>query len=167
MAEEIVNRVAQSSLQVFDLEDYYVEGKRVALDVKQWLFQELILKEKDFRAALEAQDWELYKNAFVAVYCSTDAIVPTWAYMLVVSKLKNIAKKVVLGTITHLETTLYRTVLDGLDYTSYQNKPVIIKGCSKKPVPLDAYGYAQEKLQGIAKRIAFGEACSSVPIWKP
>ncbi|MCV6628591.1 MAG: DUF2480 family protein [Flavobacteriaceae bacterium] len=166
MDKEIVNRVSQSALEVFDLEDYYVSGKRLQLDIKDWLHMSFVLKEKEFRTAIQEADWSHYDQAYVAVHCGNDALVPTWAYMLVSSVLEARAKKIVFGDLETLETAIYREVLDQLDYSVYENKPVIIKGCSKKPVPIDAYLYAQGKLQAVAKKISFGEACSSVPLWK-
>ncbi|TKD65016.1 DUF2480 family protein [Flavobacterium sp. ASW18X] len=166
MAEEIVNRVAQSKLQVFDLEDYYPVGKRVVLDIKDWLWQELILKEKDFRILADTHDWQQYKDTYVALNCSTDAIVPSWAYMLLVSKLQPYAKQVVVGSLEDLETSLYQTILSNLDVSTFQDKPVIIKGCSHKPVPQNAYLQAMLKIQPVAKSVMYGEACSAVPLYK-
>jgi hypothetical protein len=163
---EIVNRVAQSPLMTFDLEDYYPKGERKVLDIKDWLYEGLILKEKEFRAHVEAQDWSVYQDIFVALTCSSDAIVPGWAYMLVTSKLLPYAKKVVVGSLEDLETALYQTLLENLDVSEFTDKPVIIKGCSNKPVPENAYLMAMAKLQPIAKSVMYGEACSSVPLYK-
>lgn len=163
---EIVNRVANSSLEVFDLEDYYVNGERVLIDVSQWLYEGLILKEKDFREALNQFDWSIYQNKLVALNCSTDAILPAWAFMLVSSYVSKVAKKVVHGSIADLEMALYYSALESIDFGVYQDKPVIIKGCSKKPVPQQAYSWALQKLQPVAKSIMYGEACSAVPIYK-
>lgn len=163
---EIVNRVANSALQVFDLEDYYPEGPRVGLDISGWLLEGFVLREKDFRESLKNHDWSQYAGAFVAVHCSTDAIVPAWAYMLVTTYLQPVAKKVIQGGIDRLNVLVYQEILDGLDYTPYADKPVIIKGCSRKPVPQEAYVIATQKLLPVAKSIMFGEACSSVPLYK-
>ncbi len=163
---EIVNRVAQSKLLTFDLEDYYPAGERVLLDIKEWLYEEIILKEKDFRAHVANHDWEQYKNVFVALCCSSDAIIPGWAYMLVSTKLQPYAKKVVLGSMEDLETTLFQPIIEDLDISDFKDKPVIIKGCSNKPVPPNAYLWATIKLQPVAKSIMYGEACSSVPLFK-
>jgi len=163
---EIVNRVAQSKLLTFDLEDYYPAGKRVLLDIKEWLYEEIILKEKDFRAHVANHDWEQYSDAYVALYCSTEAIIPGWAYMLVSTKLQPYAKKVVLGSLEDLETTLFQAIIEDLDISDFKDKPVIIKGCSNKPVPPNAYLWATIKLQLVAKSIMYGEACSSVPLFK-
>ena len=166
MAEEIINRVANSKLQTFDLEEIYPKGERVLFDIKDWLFQELILKERDFRVFVKNHDWSQYKNAFVAITCSADAIIPSWAYMLVASEATVFANKVVIGNLETLETAIYQELLSFLDYSEFVDAPVIIKGCADKPIPNSAYAFLIEKLQPIAKSIMFGEACSTVPLYK-
>ena len=164
--DEIVNKVANSVLEVFDLEDYYPSGIRTQLDISQWLLDGFLLKEKDFREALKNHDWSQFQNHFVAIHCSTDAIIPAWASILVTIYLSPFAKKVVVGNLTDLETSLYQEILPTLDYSKYQDKPIILKGCSKKPVPESAYIMAIQKLQPFAKSIMYGEACSAVPLYK-
>lgn len=164
--EEIINKVTNSVLEVFDLEDYYPNGNRVQIDISQWLFEGFILKEKDFRDALIKYNWSQYQDFFVAVNCSTEAIVPAWASILVTIYVTPFAKKVVFGNFNDLETASYQEILNGLDFSKYQNKSVIIKGCSKKPVPESAYVLAAQKLQPFAKSIMYGEACSAVPLYK-
>lgn len=164
--DEIVNKVANSVLEVFDLEDYYLTGIRTQIDISQWLYKGMILKEKDFREALKNHDWSQYKNHFVAIHCSTDAIIPAWASILVTVHVSAFAKKVVLGNSETLESFLYQEILQKIDYSVYQDKPVIIKGCSKKPVPESAYVLAIQYLKPFAKNIMYGEACSSVPLYK-
>lgn len=164
--DEIVNRVASSALEVFDLEDYYQEGPRVKLDIAQWLDQGFILREKEFRAALKEHGWSRYHNDFVSVFCSTDAILPAWAPILVTVYLAPYARRVVVGPIEELETVLYAEALAKVDYSSFTDKPVIIKGCSRKPVPKTAYALAVQYLHPVAKSIMYGEACSSVPLFK-
>lgn len=166
MADEIINKVAQSKLVTFDLEDYYPKGERKVLDLKDWLYEGIILREKEFRAFLSEYDWEQYSNAFVALTCSTDAIVPGWAYMLVTTKLQPYAKRIVQGSLVDLETSLYQAIISDLDVSAYAGTPVIIKGCSHKPVPPNAYLLLTEKLMPVAKSIMYGEACSSVPLFK-
>ncbi|MBQ4913509.1 DUF2480 family protein [Maribacter sp. MMG018] len=166
MSDEIINRVSQSKLVTVDLEEYYPSGKRIVLDIKDWLFEGFILREKEFRAYLKEHDWEQYKDAYVVLTCSTEAIVPGWAYMLITTKLHPYAKKVVQGTLEDLETLLYQSIIENMDVSGYKNKPVIIKGCSKKPVPPNAYIMIADKLQSVAKSIMYGEACSSVPLYK-
>ena len=166
MPEKIINRVAQSKLKTFDLEDFYPEGRRLILDIKDWLYEGLILREKEFRNFAENHDWEAYKDAYVAVDCSTDAIVPGWAFMLLTSKLQPFAKKIVQGNLELLETTLYQEIIQHLDLSEYKDKLVIIKGCSKKPVPPNAYLAITERLRPLVKSLMYGEACSAVPLFK-
>lgn len=166
MKEEIINRVAKSKLAILDLEDYYPEGKRVLIDIKDWLFEGFVLREKDFRECVKQHNWEQYKNSFVALTCSTDAIIPAWAYMLIVLELESISKKTLLGNLEALETSIYQDIINKLDLEAYKNKPVILKGCSKKPVPRNAFIMISERLKPIATSIMYGEACSSVPIYK-
>lgn len=166
MQDEIINKVANSALEVFDLEDYYPNGIRTQIDISQWLFEGFLLKEKDFREALKNHDWQQYQNHFVAINCSTDAIIPAWATILVTVYLAPFAKKVVTGTLSDLDTALYQEIIPTLDFTTYQDKPVILKGCSKKPVPESAYIMAVQKLQTVAKSVMYGEACSAVPLFK-
>ena len=166
MQNEIINKVANSALEVFDLEDYYPTGIRTQLDISQWLLEGLLLKEKDFREQLKNHEWKQYENHFVAIYCSTDAIIPAWATILVTVYLGPFANKVVTGTLNDLETALYQEILATLDFSQYRDKAVILKGCSKKPVPESAYIMAIQKLQPFAKSIMYGEACSAVPLFK-
>ncbi|MBU2997663.1 DUF2480 family protein [Cellulophaga baltica] len=164
--DEIVNRVSQSKLITFNLEDYYPKGKRIVIDIKDWLYEGFILREKDFREVLEQHDWTKYQDSYVALGCSTDAIIPGWAYMLIATKLQPYVKKVITGTLENLETILYQTIIENLDVSSFEGKPVIIKGCSSKPVPTNAYVMATTKIQTVAKNVMYGEACSSVPLFR-
>lgn len=164
--DEIINKVANSVLEVFDLEDYYPIGTRMQIDISQWLYEGFLLKEKDFREALKNHDWTQYQGHFVAIHCSTDAIIPAWASILVASHVLPFVGKAVLGNLSDLETSMYQELLSKIDYTIYQDKPVIIKGCSKKPVPESAYILAIQHLQPVAKSIMYGEACSAVPLFK-
>jgi hypothetical protein len=164
--DEIVNRVANSALQVFDLEDYFPKQRIVELDISQWLFGGFILKETEFREQLKQHDWTQYNDAYVALYCSEDAILPAWAYALVAVHLQPHALKVINGTKKEVLLSLYQDALNALDYQPYQDKPVILKGCSNKPVPQEVYVLATQKLVPFAKSIMFGEACSAVPLYK-
>ena len=166
MAEEIINRVANSKLKVIDLEDFYPDGKRILLDIKDWLIEGLVLREKDFRAYVSQHDWSQYQDCYVALHCSTDAIVPDWAYMLISIELEAYSKLTVIGDLDQLESIIYASIISGLDVSSYKDLPVIIKGCSNKPVPTNAMALLSQKLKPIAKSIMFGEACSSVPLYK-
>ena len=164
--KEIINKVAQSGIVTIDLEEYYEEGKRMLFDIKPLLFQELILKEKDFREYIKTHNWSEYTGAYVALTCSADAIVPTWAYMLLTLSLQPFAKKVVYGNLEILETVLFQKKIDALDITPYKDARVVIKGCGNKPVPVAAYVALTEKLKPIVKSIMYGEPCSTVPLYK-
>ena len=166
MAEEIVNRVANSKLVTLNLEDHYPQGERVLFDIKDWLLEGFVLREKEFRATAKAHDWSQYTGKYVALTCSSDAIVPGWAYMLLSTYLAPVAKKVVVGDLEMLETILYTEILGNIDVSEYAGLPVIIKGCSRRPVPQNAYLLLLNKLQPVAKSIMYGEACSSVPLYK-
>lgn len=166
MENEIINRVASSKLVVVDLEDYYPKGQRSVVDIKGWLFQELVLREKDFREHINQHDWSQYKDHYVALTCGSDAIVPAWAFMLMTMHLQPYAKKVVVGDLEKLETSIYQEIIQDLDVTAFEDKPLIIKGCAHKPVPANAYIMLSQKLKPIAKSIMYGEACSSVPLYK-
>lgn len=166
MSDEIVNKVAQSKLVTLDLEDYYPKGERILLDISDWLFESFLLKEKDFREKAKNHDWQQYKNSYVALTCSTDAIIPAWAFMLLTTYLSPLTKKVMIGNLEQLETSLYQEIINELNFSHLKDLPVIIKGCSNKPVPQNAYICLVEKLQPIVKTIMYGEACSSVPLFK-
>ena len=166
MAEEIINRVAQSKLITFNLEDHYPQGQRFIFDLSQWLFEGFVLKEKDFREQAKEHDWSQYQDKFMALNCSSDAIVPAWAYMLITTYLEPYAKKVVIGDLENLESHLYQEVIERIDVTDLKDKAVIIKGCSTKPVPKNAYIFLIKKLQPVVKSLMYGEACSSVPLYK-
>jgi hypothetical protein len=164
--DKIVNKVANSVLEVFDLEDYYLKGIRAQIDISKWLLDGFLLKEKDFREHLKNQDWSQYQGQYVAINSSTDAIVPAWASILVAIQLAPFATKIINGNLEDLEASLYEELLSKIDYSVYENKPVIIKGCSKKPVPMRAYVLAAHYLQPFARSIMYGEACSAVPLFK-
>ncbi|WP_250433355.1 DUF2480 family protein [Hanstruepera flava] len=166
MSDEIINRVANSKLVTLDLEDYYPSGERVLFDISNWLYEGIVLREIDFRTHVKNYDWSPYQNKYVAVYCSTDAIIPAWAYMLISIALQPYSKLTVVGNLETLETVIYQDIINHLDMSDFKDKPVIIKGCSKKPVPLNAYNMISSKLKPIAKSVMFGEACSNVPLFK-
>ncbi|OIQ37502.1 MAG: hypothetical protein BM563_08230 [Bacteroidetes bacterium MedPE-SWsnd-G1] len=166
MMSEIRNKVAESRLITIDLEEYYPEGKRVVFDIKDWLFEELILKEKDFRAYVKSHDWSQYKNSYVALTCSADAIIPSWAYLLITSNLSRYSSLVVVGDLIQLETSIFQNLISNLPIEQFEGKPVIIKGCSNKPIPDSAYTLLMSRLTPVARSIMFGEACSTVPLFK-
>jgi hypothetical protein len=164
--DEIVNKVAQSSLMVFDLEDYYPDNHVVDLDISQWLVEGFILKETDFRALLKSTDFSSYQDKYVAIYCSSEAILPAWTFALVAANIAPYALKVIHGNKELAVITWYQDILNKLDYTDYFQKPVILKGCSKKAVPNQVYTLAIQKIMKVAKSVMFGEACSAVPLYK-
>lgn len=130
------------------------------------MFQEIILKEADFRASLKDHDWSQYQDHFIALTCSSDAIIPSWAYLLITTYLSPYARKIVIGNSVDLENALFHDVILGIDLKQYENLPVIIKGCANKPIPDTAYVHLIERIQPVAKSIMFGEACSTVPLFK-
>jgi hypothetical protein len=164
--EELVNRVANSKLVTLDLESFYPAGEIVPFDLKQYLFMELILKEKDFREALKAHDWNQYSGKNVAVFCSADAIIPMWAYMLVATYITPYASDVALCSPDQYAELAFFRKLNSLDITGYAGERIVVKGCSDKPVPASAYMEITRKLQPIAQSIMFGEPCSTVPVYK-
>jgi hypothetical protein len=164
--EEIVNRIANSKLKTIDLEDFYPVGTRSVIDISQWLLEGLVLVESRFRESVKITDFTQYKGHLVAINCSTDAIIPQWAWMVLQAELTGIAQRVVLGSLQDLEAELYHDIIKELDIAAYQDAPVIIKGCAHKPVPLSAYTKLTAKLQGKARSIMYGEACSAVPVYK-
>ncbi len=164
--EPIVNKVANSGLITLNLEDYFPEQERVLFDLKPWLFQELILKEKDFRENLKSHDWSLYSNKYVAVICSADAIVPAWAFMLLFSHLEPFAKKIIFGNLTRLEEEIFEDIISNMDIAPFIDQRVVIKGCSNKEIPVFTYAALTAKLRPHVKSIMFGEPCSTVPIYK-
>jgi len=166
LSEEIINRVANSKLVTFDLEEIYPKGERVSFDISQWLLEGIVLRENSFREEATQHNWSQYENKYVALFCSTDAIVPGWAYLLLSLHLAPFAKKVTVGTLEELESILFTELLYNLDVSEYKDKPIIIKGCAHKPIPQNAYVLLAQKLQPIAKSIMYGEACSSVPLFK-
>lgn len=166
MPNEIINRVANSKLVSIDLEDYYPKGERVLFDIKDWLFAEQILKENDFRESVKNYDWVTLKNKYVALTCSTDAIIPSWAYLLISVSLAPYAKKIVIGNLDLLESLIFQEIIHDLSIEEFRDKPCIIKGCANKPIPQTAYIQLISKLLPIVKSVMYGEACSSVPLFK-
>ena len=165
-SNEILNRVALSSLITIDLEDLYVEGERLVLDIAPVLFQGLVLREKDFRQWVKEHDWGQYEGKLVSIICSEDAIVPTWAYMLLATKLESYAKMFVFGSLEELENVLYQQSIAKIDVKQYKDAKLVIKGCSNKPVPVAAYVEITRRLTPYASSIMYGEPCSTVPIYK-
>ena len=164
--EEIINKVAQSGIVTIDLEAFYDDVPRILFDIKPLLFQELILKEKDFREYIKTHDWSQYKDTYIALTCTTDAVVPTWAYMLLTLSLQPFAKKIVYGNVEVLDTVLLQEKINAFDIDKYKDARIVIKGCGNKPVPIAAYVALTEKLKPFAKSIMYGEPCSTVPLYK-
>ncbi len=166
MESEIVNRVANSKLVTFDLEEYYQKGERVLFDIKDWLYEGIILKEKDFREQVKNHDWSKYSQSNMAIVCSADAIVPTWAYMLVAINAEPYVNTVIFGTINDLENTLFKEALAKVDLTQFKEAKVVVKGCGKLPIPDFAYVEITKLLRPIVSSIMYGEPCSTVPLYK-
>jgi len=166
MNPPLINRVANSSLEVINLENYFPTTPLAHFDIKDYLFRELLLREKDFRAALKEQDWTQYEGKTLLVYCSSDAIIPVWAYMLIVTYATPYAKEVFPGQEAAYYQAAFAQLLAAEDWSAYENKPVVIKGCGDKPVPPAAYMELTRLLQPIAKSIMYGEPCSTVPVYK-
>ncbi|SRX73212.1 DUF2480 family protein [Aequorivita antarctica] len=166
MSQEIINRVANSKLVTFDLEEIYPKGERVSFDISKWLLEGIVLRESEFRNKATEHDWSQYQDKFVALFCSTDAIIPGWANLLLSLHLAPYAKKITVGSLDELESILFAELLQTIDFSEYIDKSVIIKGCSHKPIPQNAYVLLAQNLQPVAKSIMYGEACSSVPLFK-
>jgi len=164
--EEIINKVAQSSLEVFDLEDYFPTDNFIIFDISQFLKDGFLLIEKDFREAVKNYDFSFYNNQVVGLQCSTDAILPSWTFLIVATQLVGIAKKVIQSNEKDFIIANYQENISKIDFSMYQNKAVILKGCSKKPVPQEVYTLVLNYLQPFAKSIMYGEACSAVPVFK-
>jgi hypothetical protein len=163
---ELINRVAASPLLSLNMEEFYPQEERVLFDLKPFLFHELILKEKEFRQMLKELDWSVYDNKWVAITCTADAIIPTWAFMLVCTYLESHSKGYVVGSLENLEQHIAETALSEVDWSEFDDRPVVVKGCSKFSIPLFAYGRLISLLQSRAKSLMFGEPCSTVPLYK-
>lgn len=164
--DPIINKVADSGLVTIDLEELHVPGERVLFDIRPWLYEGLILREKDFREQIKELDWSAFSGKHVAVTCTADAIVPVWAYMLIAAALAPYAQRTVFGTLDHLENELFRERLAAMDISAFKDQRIIIKGCSHVPVPVSAYFQLTALLQPIVKSIMYGEPCSTVPVYK-
>lgn len=162
----LVNRVANSGLITLNLEDFFPKEDLVLFDLKDYLFMELILKEKDFRNALKEHDWTAYQGKNLAVFCSADAIIPVWAYMLVTAYATPFANIIFQGDADNFYKIAFEQALKDIDGADYEGKRIVIKGCSNKPVPPAAYVSLTQKLQPYAQSIMYGEPCSTVPIFK-
>ncbi|WP_103030172.1 DUF2480 family protein [Salinibacter altiplanensis] len=164
--ESIENRVAQGEIEVYNLADLWDDRPVTELDISAFLVEGLMLKEKEFRAEVDAHDWSQYANEHVALHCSTDAIVPTWGYMLIASELHDVAQSTTIGRADDLRREYYVAALDAEDWSAYEDTPVVVKGCGDDEVPEMAYVRATQKLQDVARKLMYGEPCSSVPLWR-
>ena len=166
MSEQFVNKVAESGLITIDLEKYIPKGENIVFGLKEYLFMEMILKEKDFRASLKETDWEIFSNKNVAIICSVDAIIPVWAYMLVVSYLQPVAKEIIMGNEQELAKKLFVRNIEAIDINEFTDKRIVIKGCGETPIADFAYMEITKRLLPVVKSIMYGEPCSTVPVYK-
>jgi hypothetical protein len=166
MSIQINNKVADSGIITVDLASFLPSEEIVAFDIKPYLFMELILKEKEFRASLNEIDWSIYQNKMVGIFCSTDAIIPMWANMLIVSNLQPVAKAVFFGDANRVREQLIVEKITTISALDYQDQRVVIKGCGETPIHESAYIAITQKLRPVVKSIMFGEPCSTVPVFK-
>jgi hypothetical protein len=164
--DEIVNKVAQSGIVTIDPGEWFPEGDRVGFDISPLLFEGLLLREKDFREHIRSHDWSQYQNKHLALFCSSDAIIPRWAWMLLASAFQPYAATLVFGTLETLEAVLFRKVIEQIDPEAYRGQRVVVKGCGEREVPVEAYMELTRKLQPVVKSIMYGEPCSTVPVYK-
>lgn len=166
MSEPIINKVAESGLITLDLEQYFPKGETAVFDLKDYLFMGMILKEKDYREALKAKDWSVYKDKNVALVCTADAIIPVWAWMLAATYLQPVAKELVMGDEKELHKTLFIKNLSAVNVNEFEDKRVVIKGCGETPIPDYVYMEITRLLRPVVKSIMYGEPCSTVPVYK-
>ena len=163
---ELTNRVAQSDIAAYNLDALWDDAPVAEFDLAPHLYRGLVLREKPFRQTLKETEWAQYAGHHVAIHCSADAVIPTWAYMLVASKLEGTARSVAFGREADLVRDYFVRALDAEDWSAYEGKPVVIKGCGSQRVPPNAYLLATTKLQAVAKKLMYGEPCSAVPLWR-
>lgn len=166
MSDEIINKVANSGIVTLDLETFVTSGERMVFDIKPLLFHELILKEQDFRNFIKTNDWSIYQDKLVALTCTADAIVPTWAYMLLSLALEPYAKRIVFGSLQDLDNILFAERLAQLNTADYKDTRVVIKGCGDVSIPINAYVQIATMLKPVVKSMMYGEPCSTVPLYK-
>ena len=166
MSEKIINRVANSQLITLELKTFSSKQEMAEVDIKEWLYKEQIIKEKEFRLNINKHDWSVYTNKNVAINCSVDSIIPNWAYMLISIALKPYAKFSYVGSTKQLEEYLFNSNIQALETSNFTNKKVLIKGCSESHIPTSAYVSITNKLLPVVQSLMFGEACSNVPLFK-
>ena len=164
--EPITNRVAESGIQVLDLASLAPAGEMATVDLKPFLFQELILREKHFREQVRDHEWAAYTGRHVAITCSVDTIVPLWAYMLITAQLEGVAASVTVGSAEDVRREHFLAALDRYDWSQHADSIVVVKGCGTSEVPESAFVQAMSRLQKVARKVMFGEPCSSVPLWR-
>lgn len=164
--DNIINKVANSSLLNFDLESLFVSGKRINLDISDWLWQGMIIREKEFKQHIKEHNWAQYQDSLVYITCKADAIIPNWSYMLIAAELSGICKFYHLGTAEQLNEVVFTSKIEQLDLKEFKDQRVLIKGCSDAEVPSSAYVLLSQKLLPIVKSLMYGEACSNVPVYK-
>ncbi len=162
----IENRVEKSGMITLDLVDLIPPGNQYIIDLKDFMHEGLILREKDFRLRIKEKDWSEFQDGFVAVTNSSDGIIPLWAYMLISSALQPYSSLVVRGNKSHLKGALLRRSIEAIDESDFKDKRVVVKGCGKESIPESAYIAITQKLQPVVKSLMFGEACSTVPVFK-
>ena len=165
MSDEIINKVAQAQIEQIDLLDFLPKAEIVVIDLREQLWQELVLKEKEFRDWIKQHDWSVYKDKYVAVFCSSDAIIPAWAFMLVTAELRD-SRGVFFGDISGAREQIFFDNLTNWDIAPLSDKRVMVKGCSDIPNPNKAYVVLTQKLTPVVKSLMFGEPCSAVPVFK-
>lgn len=166
MSETFINKVAESGLISLDLAQYIPSNEIVIFDIKPFLFMELILKEKDFRASLNTINWSQYQDKIVGIFCSTDAIIPMWANMLIVSNLSPFAKSVYFGNESTIRDLVLLEAIQKIDASVFADQRIVVKGCGDMPIGESAYIAITQKLRPVAKSIMYGEPCSTVPVYK-
>lgn len=166
MEEVIINKVVQSVLTTLNLEQFYPADEIISFDLKDHLFMQLILKEKDYREAMKEKDWTIFQDKVVAIHCSADAIIPLWAYMLAVSYLQPFAKDIIFGNQREVFNAMFLKNLDKIDAKEFEGKRVVVKGCGDKKIPETAFVEITKILRPVVKSIMYGEPCSTVPIFK-
>lgn len=164
--EEIVNRVAKSGIITIDLDGFYDDNNQLVFDIKPLLFQEMILREKDFRNYIKEHDWAQYKGKHVSIYCSSEALIPAWAYMLLTVQLQPYAESIGYGDKRALEKQIFLHAIEKLSLEDYKGARVVIKGCSKTEVPPEIYIEITRRLKPIVNNLMYGEPCSTVPVYK-
>ncbi len=166
MSETIVNKVAESGIITLNLEDFLPKEEAFIFDIKDYLFMEMVLKEKDFREALKNLDWENYRGKNVGIICSADAIIPLWAYMLITAYLQPVANFVAVGDAGEIQKRILLNNINQINTNELEGARVVIKGCGDVKIGGDVYAEITRLLLPVVKSIMYGEPCSTVPVYK-